>query len=233
MTRPSISCIVPVHNGAAWLAEALDSLLAQTVPPLEIVVVDDGSTDATATIAERYGDPIRLVRQERGGPAAARNRGVALARGALIAFQDADDRSHPQRLERQWERLRAVPGAVVCLTHVRNFWIEDLAEERERMGNHPRTRDVPGTVTQCGFLSRAVFETVGGFDVALATGEDQDWHLRARDAGMTIEILPDVLLERRIHHDNLTRREAGRIVDDLLDAVKRSIDRGRGRSPGP
>jgi glycosyltransferase involved in cell wall biosynthesis len=85
-----ISCIVPVYNGERYLREALDSIMAQTRRPDEIIVVDDGSTDSTRDIVAAYGDDIVYVRQANAGPGAARNRGIGIARGSLVAFQDAD-----------------------------------------------------------------------------------------------------------------------------------------------
>ncbi len=112
----TISAIMPVYNGAATVAKALDSALSQTQPPEEIVVVDDGSTDATAEIVARFGPPVRCVRQANAGPAAARNRGIAEARGQWVAFLDSDDLWYPTKLQRQRELIAAAPdlGVVFC-----------------------------------------------------------------------------------------------------------------------
>src|SRR5436190_9496549 len=99
MNSSLISCIVPVFNGDRYLAETLDSILAQTHRPIEIIVVDDGSTDGTSAIAAEYGEKIRYIRQENSGVASARNLGLQSARGDFIAFLDADDLWHAGKLQ--------------------------------------------------------------------------------------------------------------------------------------
>ena len=104
MAEGGISCIVPVLNGERYLTEAIASVLTQTEPPLEIIVVDDGSTDRTVELARSFGDAVRLVRQEHRGVSAARNHGVRVARGELLAFLDADDLYLPRKLAQQRAR---------------------------------------------------------------------------------------------------------------------------------
>ena len=109
---PTVSVVIPCYNGAAFLRETLDSVLAQTHAPLEVIVVDDGSTDDSAAIAESYGPPVRVIRQRNQGESVARNRGIDEARGDWIAFIDSDDVWKPGKLERQ---LAAAQPDVVCL----------------------------------------------------------------------------------------------------------------------
>ncbi|MGA2565115.1 MAG: glycosyltransferase family A protein, partial [Steroidobacteraceae bacterium] len=132
----TISCIVPVFNGARFLGEALDSILAQTLPPTEIIVVDDGSIDATAEVAAAYAPRVSVVRQANAGPASARNRGIDLATGEFISFLDADDLWHKEKLARQMQALIADASAGFCITYLQNFWVEELAEEREQLRDH-------------------------------------------------------------------------------------------------
>jgi glycosyltransferase involved in cell wall biosynthesis len=101
VNAPLISCIVPVFNGERYLGEALDSILAQTYRPLEVVVVDDGSAEGAAAVVARYRDQIRPLFQPNAGQAAARNLGLSVARGEFVAFLDADDLWHPEKLARQ------------------------------------------------------------------------------------------------------------------------------------
>src|SRR2546426_10667200 len=98
MKESLISCIVPVFNGERYLHETLNSILAQTYRPLEIIVADDGSTDGTRTIVASYGQQVRYLWQLNAGPAAARNLGLTAAKGEFIAFLDADDLWHPEKL---------------------------------------------------------------------------------------------------------------------------------------
>jgi glycosyltransferase involved in cell wall biosynthesis len=130
MKLPLVSCIVPVSNGERYLREALDSILAQTYRPTEIIVADDGSTDTTPAVATCYGDRIRYVKQDNAGAPTARNRGLRLARGEFVAFLDSDDLWHPEKLERQMRRFEARPELDHCVTHLQNFWITEL-EKRE------------------------------------------------------------------------------------------------------
>ena len=146
--EPLISCIVPVFNGERYLGKALESILKQTYQPLEIIVVNDGSTDGTAAVAARYGDQIHYVRQNNAGAPTARNLGLSVARGEFVAFLDSDDLWHPEKLERQMARFDACPQIDLCVTYVQNFWIRELKEEAERFRNHRLTQMVPGYVTQ-------------------------------------------------------------------------------------
>ena len=107
MSAPTVTCIVPVFNGERYLREALDSIVAQSHQTLDVLLVDDGSTDASAAVAKSYGDRIRYFFQPNAGPAAARNVGLAAAQGEFVAFLDADDRWHPEKLTLQLARFAA------------------------------------------------------------------------------------------------------------------------------
>jgi glycosyltransferase involved in cell wall biosynthesis len=225
-----VSCVVPAFNAARFLREAIDSVLAQTHPDLDIIVVDDGSTDETATIAGTYGDRLRLVRQENRGPAGARNRGLDCAQGEYVAFLDADDLWLPDKLSRQMVRFRARPALDFCVTGIQNFWMDELTEEAARFRGHRFAEALPGYVLQTLAARRALFDTVGRFDPALQPGEDVDWFLRALDRGSTHEVLAEVLVRRRLHAGNLTRHDlASRPA--LLQAVWASHRRRRGLRP--
>jgi glycosyltransferase involved in cell wall biosynthesis len=200
----TISCIVPVYNNASYLAEALDSILSQTQPITEIIVVDDGSTDATPEVAAKYSHSTRYIRQENRGPAAARNAGLQAATGDLIAFLDADDIWHPEKIMQQMLALEADPGAGICLAQVQNFWIPELAHERERLKDHPFAQPIVGYVCQALLARREVFEKVGNFDQTLRIGEDTDWFTKIRSAGIRQVVVPSVLVYRRIHGKNLS-----------------------------
>ena len=127
--NPLISCIVPVFNGERYLAETLDSVMGQSYRPLEIILVDDGSTDGTAAIAERYGERVTHLRQENAGPAAARNFGLGAATGQFVAFLDADDLWHASKLNRQMERFRTQPEIDLSLVHMKAFRSPELATQ--------------------------------------------------------------------------------------------------------
>ena len=130
-TGPLVSCIVPAFNGERFLAEAIESILAQSYSNVPIIVVDDGSTDATPQVAARFEDRITYVRQENAGPATARNRGLKEVEGEFIAFLDADDLWEENKLERQLARFRERPELSYSVTMTQNFWEEEAKEDEE------------------------------------------------------------------------------------------------------
>jgi len=233
MDRPLVSCIVPVFNGERYLAEALDSILAQQYEPLEIIVADDGSTDGTPAIARSYGDRVRVVRQPNAGAPAARNLGLRSARGELIAFLDSDDLWHREKLARQVARFVARPELEVSVTHLQTFWIPELREEAERFRDHPLAQPQPGYVTITMLGRRAVFERVGGFNTSLSVGDPMEWFVRAAEHRTVMELLPDALAYRRLHQRNLSwesgasRRMTATMQEAVLRVVKESLDRRR------
>jgi glycosyltransferase involved in cell wall biosynthesis len=144
----------------------------------------------------------------------------------LIAFLDADDLWHPEKLERQIARFRARPVLDLCVTYVQNFWIPELQEEAERFRNHRLAEPVPGYVAQTLLARRALFESVTQFNTGLKHGDAQEWFLLAAEAGAVMEILPDVLVYRRLHRENMSR-EVSRSHEDHLRIIKASLDRRR------
>lgn len=183
-----VSVVVPAHDAEATLPRAVRSALGQSCPPDEVLVVDDGSTDGTAAAATAFGPPVRLVSRPQGGPAAARNTGVAAAGGEWVAFLDADDQWHPHKLERQ---LAAASGDVVL---VATDWSREL-----RAGPAPAdpARTAVGTddlvllnrfQTSTVLLRRRVLEESGGFDPSLDGIEDWDMWLRASRFGAVVKL---------------------------------------------
>ena len=222
-----ISCIVPVFNGERYLAEALQSILAQTYRPLEIIVADDGSTDGTADVVAGYGDQVHYLWQPNSGPATARNLGLATAQGEFVAFLDADDLWHPEKLMRQMARIEARPELDLTVAHVQNFGIPEPVEEAERARNHRLGHALPGYTTATLLARRTLFEVVGPFDPALQHGDSLDWFLRAAEQGAVMELIPDVLAYRRLHQSNRTRLLGSASRDAHLRLVKMSLDRRR------
>jgi glycosyltransferase involved in cell wall biosynthesis len=224
---PLVSCIVPVFNGERYLREALDSIFAQPYRPIEVIVVDDGSTDATPAVLATYADRILSFRQANAGPAAARNHGVREARGELIAFLDADDLWHVDKLVRQIACLDTHADRGGCVTHARNFWIDELQEEAAQFRGHRITQPMPGYLASTLMVRRPVFQSVGEFDTSLGFGHSTDWFLRAASRGVIIEELPEVLYYRRLHHTNRTRQLGHASRDEFLRLVKAHLDRRR------
>ncbi|MFW6060755.1 MAG: glycosyltransferase family 2 protein [Phycisphaeraceae bacterium] len=228
MTNTRVSCIIPAHNAARYLEETVASVLAQTRPVDEIVVVDDGSTDDTARLAESFGAPVRCERlaSER-GPAGTRNFGVQCTSGEFVAFLDQDDLWMPEKTERQLEAFDAHPALDLCLTHVQRLWSDALRDRRLRLAHVPRANRAPGYATISLLARRSVFEDVGLLDEALWFSDAPDWLLRARRAGKTLHVLDDVLVWHRMHESNLTERANRASREEFVDLVKRNLDYAR------
>jgi glycosyltransferase involved in cell wall biosynthesis len=217
MAEPRVSVVIPAYNGASFLAEALDSVLGQTRPPEEVVVVDDGSTDGTAAVAARYGAPVLVHRQANRGIGAARNAGVALTSGDHIAFLDADDLWEPRKLERQLELLAKDPDLEIVFGHLAEFRAGP-GEERGPLG--PAR---PGPLAVTMLVRREAMDRVGTFPEDVVLSEFLIWLGRARQLGLREAMLPDVLVARRVHGSNngvVNRRaieEYPRVFKELLD----------------
>jgi glycosyltransferase involved in cell wall biosynthesis len=222
-----ISCVVPVFNGERFLAEALDSILGQSYTRTEIIVADDGSTDGTAAVLDRYAARVRVVGQLTAGPASTRNLGLRAATGEFVAFLDADDRWHPEKLALQMEVFRGKPELEACVTYAQMFWESSLAEEAEEFRDHPRTAPVPGFATTTLLARRAVFDRVGYFNTSLWFSDATDWFLRAREQCVLLEVVPKVLVFHRMHENNLTRRRSQASRQEFARIVHESLARRR------
>jgi glycosyltransferase involved in cell wall biosynthesis len=217
---------MPVWNGERHLAAAIESVLAQSYEPHELIVVDDGSTDASAAIAARFASPrVSVLGQANLGTAAARNLGVAAARGELVAHLDADDLWPERSLELRAAALSADPRPDVAHGWVEEFLDDELdAGERERL-RAPR-RPLAGCLIQSLLTRRAAQERVGAFDVRLRAGQDLDWLLRAREAGLVFVEVPEVAVRRRLHATNKGRRQP-ELARQRCRVLKAALDRRR------
>jgi glycosyltransferase involved in cell wall biosynthesis len=221
MTAHMVSCIIPVFNGARYITEALDSIAAQSHAATEIIVVDDGSTDRTAEIATGHASRVRYLWQANAGPSTARNLGIREARGAFIAFLDADDRWHPEKLERQLRVFTEHPETGVAVGHAVMF---REAGSTASSGGRPTDVPIPAYLTGTLLASRATFDRVGVFDTTLSHADDTSWFLRARTLGVGIELLPDVLLYRRLHDNNMSQSRRAESFDEYLRVIKSNLD---------
>jgi glycosyltransferase involved in cell wall biosynthesis len=219
VTGPLVTIVLPVYNGAAFVGEAIESVLAQTYEPIELIVVDDGSTDGSADVARRY-DGIRLIQQENRGAGPARNTGIAAATGEFIGFVDADDLATRTKVEVQVGYLLEHPETDAVLG--RQQWInppEGLARD-ERFG------DLDGIPIGSMVVRRHVFDVLGGHDDE--RGGDLDFLVRMREHGFGIEVLDAFVLIRRYHGANLV---AGRSLTPLPpSSLKAKLDRERARA---
>jgi glycosyltransferase involved in cell wall biosynthesis len=225
-TTPTVSVVIPCYNGAPFLRETIDSVLNQTRPALEVIVVDDGSTDDSAAIAQSYGPPVRVIRQENQGESVARNRGMDEARGDWIGLLDADDRWVPQKLERQLDALRGASPDVVCVYSdfvlfgsVQRkvvscpLWPVE-SEHRVRMLTNPWIH--PSSV----LLLKAIGQGVR-FPANISHGEDQVFCLQVLGHGAFLHV-PEPLLEyRKCSHQQSAQRGHGiRVIASFWSWVK-------------
>lgn len=229
MDGRSISVMIGVYNAAPYLGEAIDSALTQTYRPREVIVVDDGSTDGSGDVARRYGEEVIVARQENAGNGAARNHAVRLASGELYAFLDADDRFTPNKLELQCRALEADPELDVVFGYTREFVSPELTPEQRSRVRPPAPEPMAWTAPNLMLIRRESFAKVGTFAENLKVGVTVDWYARAMEAGVRAAMLPDVLLERRLHLTNNGLRESDSRAQ-YLHVLKASLDRRRARA---
>lgn len=218
MNGPLVSVVVPVYNGERFLRAALESVFAQDYQPFEVIVVDDGSQDGSAHIAQSFAG-IRYLRQDNQGPAAARNAGIAVAKGEFVAFHDADDLMAPNKLSRQVDFLLAHPQ-VDCVLARYEVFFEPGIDQRGWLERYP-SRDGERVHPVSGLIRRSVLQRVGGFDPTYRLAEGMDLLFRMRAAEVEIAVLPEILMSYRAHHTG----SPPDIQRGLLRSLKSQIDR--------
>ena len=220
-----VSVIVPVYNAAAYLGEAIESVLAQTYGPVELVIYDDGSTDGSGDVAKQYGSAVKLMRGDRVGLGAGRNNAIGLAAGRYLAFLDADDRFLPTKLELQMQILDARPDVDMVFGHVTEFLSPDLDPSSAALLREP-VHDVPWRIPNLMLVRREAFDRVGLFSTTLRVGIGVDWYARAVECGLKEAVPPAVVLERRLHASNNGIRERD-ARHQYLQVLRSSIERRR------
>lgn len=231
VASPSISVLVGVYNAAPYIGEAIESALSQSYRPLEVVVVDDGSTDGSGDVARGYGDAVLVARQENAGNGAARNHAVRLASGELFAFLDADDRFTPNKLELQCRALEEDPALDVVFGHMAEFVSPELTADQLSLVRPPAPTPMPWTAPNLMLIRRSSFTKVGPFAEDLKVGVTVDWYARAMEAGLRTAMLPEIVLERRLHLTNNGLRERDSRAQ-YLHVLKASLDRRRAQAGG-
>lgn len=229
---PHVSVVIPALDVAEYIGNSIESVLAQTHAPLEVIVVVDGPADDTAEVAASFGDPVRVIRHEvTEGPATARNRGIREARADLIAFNDSDDLWLPEKLERQVAAFRASPGLACSLTRIELFWEVEVAWEEDTAREAGRADGVPGYATITMLAPRSTFDRVGLLDEDRWHSDAVEWLMRVREAGLEIEMIDEVLVRHRRRPDSLSR-EADRNSREFLALVRERLAKRQGQ-PGP
>jgi len=229
---PKITAGIAAYKAQAFLAEAIETVLAQTLPPSEIIVLVDGSPDGSANVARRYVDQgVRVIEHEHNqGIGAARNSIIDAMSGDYLAFLDADDLWTPDHLDRLWTALETAPECQIAFGRVEQFLCPQIPEERRRALKCPpddTVAYVPGGM----LAAKSAYEATGPFDAALKVGEFIDWFMKAKEAGVRHKVCDDLVLKRRIHGENTTlvQRDAGQ---GYALALKQALDRRRAAAAG-
>jgi glycosyltransferase involved in cell wall biosynthesis len=223
VTNPSllVSVIIPTFNRAGYVIEAIESVLAQSYSPVEIIVVDDGSTDDTAGAISRLGAAVRYVWQPNQGVSVARNVGITLAQGDLLAFLDSDDLWEPEKLTWQVVALMANP---------------ELSEEARARLWCPDGL-LPGYMSGAFLIWRKAFLRVGLFEPELRVGEFMSWMIRAQEAELRTVMLEECVCRRRVHAANkgIARQDTfgprAAILKAALDRRRQNTERRGTREP--
>lgn len=228
--KQMVSVIIPVYNGECFLREAIESVLAQTYRPLELIVVDDGSTDRTSEIARSYAQ-ISYIRQPNGGVAAARNRGIQATSGEYLAFLDSDDVWLPGKLALQMEAFEVDPTIEIVSGHVEQF--VSLGECLDDAGKYtfPNT-PLPGYSAIAILIKRDVFNRLGLFHEGIQPAETISWFAEALEKKPNLLMLPDIVARRRIHGKNISITRKREKNHEMLQILKRTIDRKRANGSG-
>lgn len=220
-----ISVIIPVYNGEKYLAEAIENVKKQDYQPLEIIVIDDGSTDKTAEIAAKFKDSIRYIYQENSGPSAARNRGIRTAKGDVIAFLDVDDLWSDDKLKLQTSYLTEHPSVEI---------VQGLIQQIQRFEDHENHRSIFKTVSNpyqfvnlgSALYRKSVFDKIGLFDETLRYGEDMDLFFKFWENNISKVVLDRVTLFYIKHNDNMTQGK--KLVElGFVRIFKKHLDRCR------
>jgi glycosyltransferase involved in cell wall biosynthesis len=229
-----VTTLIPVFNGAAFVQEAVDSALAQRGVDVEVVVIDDGSTDSTPEILASYGSRIRVIRQKNGGHVNARNNGARLARGTWLAFLDADDAWLPDKLEKQLQAATEAVGLVYTdrqhfgdtnrVSHTASesntLWEGEIFE-RLLAGNF--------VTVASAMMRRDWFERLGGFDERLLVCEDWDLWLRFAGAGGVTAVVREPLTRYRLHAASMSNDQT-RMCEGRLIVLERALGQASARN---
>jgi glycosyltransferase involved in cell wall biosynthesis len=218
---PLVSVIIPAYNAETYLSDAIESVLGQNYQPLEILVVDDGSSDRTAETAQKYGDRIRYIYQTNAGPAAARNAGIKLANGEILGFLDADDLWSENCLSALVNAFLENPSIQIAQGLIQELQLSESKFEETTPAYHYINLG-------SAFYRRGVFDKIGGFDETMRYGEDVDFFLRAWENNIPKKLIKTVSLFYRKHEENMT---GGKKLVELgfLRVYKKHIERKRQR----
>jgi len=228
LAEPLVTAAIPVRDGEAYLAEAIESVLGQSRSCDQVIVVDNGSTDRSAAIAAGFGSLVEVVHEPRPGIGLARNAALRAARGDYLAFLDADDLWEPDKTALQLAAFEAGPELQLVFGHVLQFLSPDLAAE-QAVGLQVPTAPQPGHYIGAMLARRAAIEAIGPWPEDVRVSDGLTFFLRVRELGLEQTMLAETVALRRVHggnHSVHNRGERGEFARHL----KRSLDRRRGRT---
>lgn len=217
-----VSVIIAAWNAEAYIAEAIESILRQTAPPDEIIVVDDGSSDGTRGILDSFGDRIIAITQANSGQAVAVNKALAMARGELIGFCDADDLWTPRKQEAQLALLERDDNIEAAFGKVQQFVSSDVPEQH-RARLTPDVEIMPGELKQCMLIRHAALNRIGPFDESLPATFFIAWLGRAKQLGLKSAHVDDIVVRRRLHLANGGRTNTDAQNLQTLMALRQAI----------
>ncbi|MBI5948597.1 MAG: glycosyltransferase family 2 protein [Chloroflexi bacterium] len=218
-TNPRVSVVIPVYNGERFLAAAIESVVAQAPAVAEVIVVDDGSEDGSAAVAENWGAPVRCIRIPHAGIGAARNAGIEAASGDFVAFLDADDLWTERRLAAQLAAFATEPALDMVFGLAEQF-------RDDRLPVTGMQGQGPAYIAGAMLIRAASLRRVGLFATGIRMGEFIDWYARAKDLGLKEALLPALVVRRRIHDENTGLREAANRLD-YTRVLRAALERRR------
>ncbi|HEX9829652.1 MAG TPA: glycosyltransferase [Bacteroidota bacterium] len=219
--HPHISVIMAVRNGERFLREAIETVLQQTLPASEIIVIDGNSTDGTKEIAQSFSNITYVLQTGKGIPNAY-NQGIKRATGEFIAFLSHDDRWVPHKLETQIRRMEQEPEILYTICKA-SFFLDDAKNIPPMFKQNLLEGGHIAPIMETLVARKTVFDIIGMFDEAFTISEDVDWFARCQDAHIPMAVIPEVLLFKRIHADNSSMNAPD--SHDLLNALHKSVER--------
>ena len=227
LTDPLITIGIPVYNGAEFLRDTIESAIGQSYRPIQIVVVDDGSTDGSAEIASSFAE-VTVLQQSQGGPSSARNRALGIADGELITFIDADDQMTPDGLVSQYRHIVDNPH-LECVFGFADTKLEpgtQLPSWLKVPAGYDSVVPFPSALMRTATLRR-----VGGFDESVRVGEWFELFTRLREAPFEVAVIPVEVINKRIHDKNLSHQQEAMQAEMFL-SLKKRLDRRRNQQTG-
>lgn len=225
MPTPLVSVIMPVYNTEKYVSESIRSILGQTYQNIELICVNDGSTDGSLDILKSFGDAIVIIDLlKNSGIGAARNAGIRIARGTFVAFADADDIWNPRKLEEQMEQFQNDPLLDISFCMIENFLSPDVSPEVKASRSFP-TGPIAGQISGTFVVRASSFGRIGLLNETYRVGEFIDWMARAQEARLRSEMIGRVLYLRRVHETNTAGNRPAQA--DYLRIMKAALDRKR------